>query len=110
MKVSEIKVNDIIRYVREEPDNLTAEELQDFNNYLLTAKSFISSCTGIPITPITDPVTLLPGKCLDDYEDFYIVVMVLCQDMYDNRSMYVEKTNLNKVVDTILGMHCTNLL
>lgn len=47
---------------------------------------------------------------IDAFEDFYIVIMILCQDMYDNRSMYVEKSNLNKVVDTILGMHCRNLL
>lgn len=110
MKVSEITVNDVIRYIREEPDNLTAEEIQDINNYLLTAKSFISSYTGIPIMPIIDPITLQPSKCLDDYEDFYIVVLVLCQDMYDNRSLYVDKNNLNKVVETILGMHSINLL
>jgi len=36
--------------------------------------------------------------------------MILCQDMYDNRSMYVDKNNLNKVVETILGMHSVNLL
>ena len=31
--------------------------------------------------------------------------MVLCQDMYDNRSMYVDKNNMNKVVEAVLGMH-----
>jgi len=47
---------------------------------------------------------------LDAYEDFVIAVYVLCQDMYDNRSYYVEKDNVNKVVESILGMHCLNLL
>ena len=47
---------------------------------------------------------------IDAFVDFVIVVYILCQDMYDNRSMYVDKNNLNKVVDSILGMHCTNLL
>lgn len=47
---------------------------------------------------------------LDAYEDFVIVVYVLCQDMYDNRTYYVDKTNLNRVVEAILGMHCVNLL
>ena len=42
---------------------------------------------------------------LDQYDDFTIVIFILCQDMYDNRTLYVDKTNLNKVVETILGMH-----
>lgn len=105
MKVSEITANDVIRYLKEEPDNLTAEEIKDIENYLVIAKNFIKSYTGIPITS-----TIPEEKTLDNYEDFYIVVMVLCQDMYDNRSLYVDKTNLNRVVETILGMHCINLL
>ena len=47
---------------------------------------------------------------LDAYTDFVIVVYVLVQDMYDNRAFYVDKNNLNRVVDAILGMHSTNLL
>lgn len=98
MKVSEITVNDIIRYLREEPEDLTAEEIQDIENYLVTSKKFIKSYTG------------LTEEEIDTHEDFYIVAMVLCQDMYDNRSYYVDKSNLNKVVETILGMHSVNLL
>ncbi len=98
MKVSEIEASDVIRYIREEPDNLTEKEIQDINNYLVTAKKFIKSYTG------------LPEEKIDEHEDFYIVAMVLCQDMYDNRTMYVDKNNLNKVVDTILGMYAVNLL
>lgn len=47
---------------------------------------------------------------IDAFEDFIIAVYVLCQDMYDNRSMYVDNANVNKVVETILGMHSVNLL
>ena len=47
-------------------------------------------------------------KDLDEYDDFIIVVFILCQDMYDNRTLYVDKSNLNKVVETILGMHSQN--
>lgn len=47
---------------------------------------------------------------LDAFEEFVIVVYILVQDMYDNRTFYVEKNNLNKVVDIILGMHSINLL
>lgn len=61
-------------------------------------------------TEPTGTVTADYTTGIDAFEEFVIVVYVLCQDMYDNRSMYVEKSNLNKVVDTILGMHCVNLL
>jgi hypothetical protein len=102
MKVSEITVSNIAGYLKLEPGEYTESE---FTPLLTVAKNFISAYTGIPIT--SDDTTV---KTLDDYEDFYIVVMILCQDMHYNRSLYVDKNNLNKVVETILGMHCINLL
>jgi len=44
------------------------------------------------------------------YDDLVIAVYVLVQDMFDNRTLYVDKTNMNKVVEAILGMHKVNLL
>jgi len=38
------------------------------------------------------------------------VLLVLVQDMWDNRTLYVDKSNVNKVVDSILGLHAVNLL
>ena len=70
----------------------------DINNLINVSKSFISNYTGHSIAE------------LDNYNDFIIVVLILCQDMWDNRTLYVDNTNLNKVVDTILGMHSVNLL
>lgn len=102
MKVSEITVSDVVEYSRLEPGEYTDTQISVL---LDTAKIFISKYTGIPITSTDTTI-----KTLDEYEDFYIVVMALCQDMYDNRSLYVDKNNLNKVVDTILGMHSINLL
>lgn len=61
-------------------------------------------------TEPTGTVTVDYTAGIDAFEEFVIVVYVLCQDMHDNRSLYVDKNNLNKVVDTILGMHCVNLL
>lgn len=102
MKVSQIAVSNVVEYLRLEPGEYTDTNIQTL---LDTAKVFIEGYTGIPLTSSDETV-----KTLDDFEDFYIVVMVLCQDMYDNRSLYVDKNNLNKVVETILGMHSTNLL
>lgn len=95
MKVSEITVSNVADYLRLDTGEYTDTELQVLID---TAKAFIKSYTGLDDTGI------------DLHEDFVIVVYILCQDMYDNRSLYVDKSNLNKIVDRILGMHCTNLL
>lgn len=95
-KVSEITVDDLADYLR--IDELTDGEKQTLNNLLGVAKTFIMSYTGRTETE------------LDSYQDFVVVVLVLVQDMYDNRTMYVDSSNLNTVVETILGMHSTNLL
>ena len=92
MKVSTITYDDIANYIR-------LQELEEADKKLLTAlltiaKKFIIENTGV--------------KDLDEYDDFIIVVFILCQDMYDNRTLYVDKSNLNKVVETILGMHSQN--
>lgn len=95
-KVSDITYSDIASYIR------LSEVSEADQNYLTTliniSKDYISKYTGIAITD------------LDNYADFIIVVFVLCQSMYDVRSLYVDNSNLNKVVETILGMHQNNLL
>jgi uncharacterized phage protein (predicted DNA packaging) len=99
-KVSEITILDVARYMRVEmPDY----EERDIETYLNIAKNYISSYTGIPVTNAE-------GESLDDFPDFVIVVYVLCQDMYDNRTLYVDKANINKTVQTILDMHTRNNL
>ena len=97
-KVSEITIEDVARYIR-----LDDYEERDIETYLNIAKSYVSSYTGIPVTNED-------GESLDDFPDFVIVVYVLCQDMYDNRVMYVDKGSVNKVVQTILDMHTRNNL
>jgi len=67
-----------------------AEEIQ-LQTFLTVAKDYIANYTAL-----TD---------LDEYADLVIAVYVLCQDMYDNRSLYIDKNNPNKVVQTILDMH-----
>ena len=93
-KVSEITVNDLAEYLR--IYELDENEVALLNNLMNVAKSFIKSYTG--------------QEDLDKYQDFVIVTLVLVQDMYDNRTLYVDTNNLNTVVETILGMHSVNLL
>lgn len=95
-KVSDIKAADLAEYLR-----LTDPTTSDLNT--------LSSLQGVAETYITQ----YTGKTLeqlDDYQDTVIAVMVLVQDMWDNRTMYVDSTNVNKVVDSILNLHQVNLL
>ena len=92
MKVSQITYSNIADYIR-----LTEISQQDqtlLTNLIEIAKTFIKEYTGV--------------SDLDEHDDFVIVVFILCQDMYDNRTLYVDKTNINKVVECILGMHSNN--
>ena len=91
-KVSDITYLDVGDYIRVDGEQNALETL------LNVAKEYIKSYTGLDDTEI------------DEHADFVIVVLILCQDMYDNRTMYVDKDNVNKVVDPILGMHSVNLL
>ena len=92
-KVSDITVADLAEYIRLTEYSTDSNTL---STMLSVAKTFIKEYTG--------------RQDLDDFNDFVIVVFVLVQDMWDNRTLYVDKTNLNKVVETILGLHSVNLL
>lgn len=92
MKVSTITYQDIADYIR--LSEISQSDQTFITNLIEIAKAFIKEETGV--------------KNLDEYDDFIIVVFVLCQDMYDTRTLYVDKTNLNKVVETILGLHSLN--
>jgi len=102
MKISEITIANVADFIRLESGDYATVTLTAIMD---AAKQYIVDYTGIPATS-TD-ITI---DTLDNHPDFYIAYMVLCQDMYDTRTMYVDKSSANKVVETILGMHCTNLL
>lgn len=95
-KVSEITYQDIADYIR--LDELTSDDTNTLNTLISVSKAFIMNYTGHT------------EEELDNYQDFVIVVLVLCQDMWDNRTLYVDNTNLNYVIESILGMHSVNLL
>ena len=94
-KVSEVTVEDLKTYLRIS-DDLSDDDKKFLKTILNSSINYIKNNTGI------DDV--------DKYSDLVIVVFVLCQDMYDNRTLYVDKNNVNKVVSSILGQHDNNLL
>lgn len=97
-KVSEITYSDVADYLRIEEYVNDADIINTLNTLLTVAKAYVTQYTGQTIEE------------LDTLQDVIIVVLILCQDMYDNRSMYVDKENPNKVVESILSLHSVNLL
>ena len=96
-KISEIVVDDIIDYLR--ISETSEKEEKYLNTILNVSKEYIRKYTGYD--KIDD---------LDKYPDLVIVVFVLCQSMYDDRAYYIDNTNVNKVVQSILDLHSRNLL
>lgn len=95
-KVSDITVKCVADYLR--LDEVAESENDTLAMLISIATSFIKSYTG------------LDDADVDKYPEFVIVVLILCQDMWDNRTMYVDSKDLNNTVQSILAMHSVNLL
>lgn len=95
-KVSDITVQVLADYLR-------IADPSDADNTLLAAiikasTAYMSKYTG------------LSAADLDKSPDMVIAALCLAQDMYDNRSMYVDSANPNLTAQSILDMHSINLL
>nr|DAE53550.1 MAG TPA: head tail connector [Caudoviricetes sp.]DAQ73060.1 MAG TPA: head tail connector [Caudoviricetes sp.] len=95
-KVSDITADSVSEYLR--LDEVSEDEKNTLTMLISVATSFIKSYTG------------LDDDGVDKYHEFVIVVLILCQDMWDNRTMYVDSKDLNNTVQSILAMHSINLL
>lgn len=95
-KLSELTAADIAEYLR--LSEVSEDDTNSLNTYLTIAKSYIVQYTGYTLAD------------LDAFSDVVQVALILCQDMYDNRSLYVDKSNLNYVVESTLDSHRINLL
>ena len=95
-KVSDITAKSVAEYLR--LDEVTDSEINTLAMLISIATSYIKSYTG------------LDDAGVDKYPEFVIVVLILCQDMWDNRTMYVDSKDLNNTVQSILAMHSVNLL
>ena len=96
VKVSDVTITDVIDYLR--LDEVSEADRAFLETALSSAKSFVYNYTG------------LSSEQADLYSEFVIAIYVLCQDMSDNRTLYVSSSNVNKVVEAILGLHSVNLL
>lgn len=96
MKVSELTRAAVAEYCRVILEDQTETELAVLDAMTEAAIRYCIGYTG------------LTREELDAHEDITIAVLTLVGDMYDNRQMTVDKANVNRTADTILGMHCVN--
>lgn len=98
MKVSEVTREYLANYLRlDDPGDV---ELHEIENFMLAAKQYIISYTG------------LTEQEVNEYEDITTAFLILVADMFDNRNLYIEgkASNINKTLECILGFHSVNLL
>lgn len=95
-KVSDITVQALADYLR-------LADPSDADNALLAA---IIKAVPAYMTKYTG----LSAVQLDESPDMVVAALCLAQDMYDNRSMYVDSSRQNLTVQSILDMHSINLL
>lgn len=95
-KVSEVTSTDLAEYLR--VGDVTESEGGFLSTIIGAAKSYMCKYTG------------LAAEQLDESSDLVFALFVLCQDMYDNRALYVDSANVNLAVQSILDMHSVNLL
>lgn len=96
MAVSDITNADIINYLNLDSDNITAEDTRFLDQCKSIATEYILDYTGV--------------DDINSKEAFSIVYLVLIQDMWDNRTLYPDSTEVNDLIANILGMHSINLL
>ena len=95
-KVSEFTSTDLAECLR--VGEVTPSEEGFLKTIIGAATAYMCKYTGLTM-----------GQ-LDESQDFVPVLLVLCQDMYDNRALYVDSANVNRMVQSILDMHSVNLL
>lgn len=96
LKVSDVTSADLAAFLR--VCEVTPYEDGYLSTLIGAATAFMCKYTGLTTAQ------------LDESQDFVPVLLVLCQDMYDNRSLYVDSANVNRMVQSTLDMHSVNLL
>lgn len=96
MTVEQITVESVAEYLR--LSEVSEADRGFLESSLTVAKQYIKDYTG------------QDEAFVNASQTFVAVVYVLCEDMYDNRTLYVDKSNINNLVASILDMHRINLV
>lgn len=102
MKVKNITKNYLASYMRLELENFEnadrKKEEKFLEDLILSAKKIICSHNG------------LTEEEVNESDELAIAVCILCSEMYERRTMILDKDSSNKVFETILGLSDENLL
>lgn len=93
MKINEVTTEILLDYCNAyEEDSKLLEIFKD------ASISYIKSHTG------------LEDEKINEYDDLSIALLVLVNAMYEIRSIECDKNKCNLILDSILGIHDTNLI
>ena len=98
MRISEVTLKDLTDYLRlDDPGDIEESEIERMK---ASAVIYMTEYTGLTVDE------------MDQFEDMTQALFILVADMFDNRNLYIEgkAANVNKSVQTILGLHSVNLL
>lgn len=98
MKLSEIKLEHVTGYMREEAEDMTDIDLQVLKIILEGVKSYILSDTG------------LTSERADKYDDLSIVCLIMCSELHEKRQLTVDKDKVSPIIQSMINSHCVNLL
>lgn len=96
VKVSEITKDELAKYLR--LDDPSSSDLAQLDDMKAAAAQFIKSQTSLTDAEV------------DAKADLGIALKVLVQDMFDNRTLYVDTSNVNKTVESILAQYRMNFI
>ncbi len=93
IKINEVTIDLLVNYC-----NAYDEDKQLLEIFKDASVDYIKSYTG------------LTDEEINNKNDLTIALLVLVSGMFDSRSVEADKTNINLILDGILGLHSKNLV
>lgn len=96
MKANELTPEYIADYLK--IDDPEENDFRDIEIFRSATVDYIKNQTGID------------DQKLNSSDDLTVAILVLIEDLYDNRRMYVDNQNMNRVVENIIYQYSENLI
>lgn len=93
MKINEVTTDLLINYCNAYPEDSTFLEI-----FKDAGIQHIKSYTGLTVEE------------MNTLDDLTVALLVLVSGMFDSRSIECDKDKVNLILDSILGLHCKNLV
>ncbi|NFG65913.1 phage gp6-like head-tail connector protein [Clostridium botulinum] len=93
IKMNEVTTDLLVNYC-----NAYDEDKELLEIFKDASVDYIKSYTGLTVDEINNK------------NDLTIALLVLVSGMFDSRSIEADKTNINLILDSILGLHSRNLV